>query len=66
MYTKKELFMNMKKIANSILQTKASEELEEQVKEELKIEDGNQSIASLLAQHETTEEHDGKGSSRDD
>lgn len=66
MYTKKELFMNMKKIANSILQTKASEELEEQVKEELKIEDGNQSIASLLAKHETTEEHDGEGSSRDD
>ena len=57
--------MNIKKIANSILHTKASEELEKQVKEELKIEDSNQSIASLLEQHETTEEHDREGSSRD-
>ena len=57
--------MKPKKVANSILQTKASEELEEQVKEELKIEDSNQSIASLIEQHEITKEYDGGRSSKD-
>lgn len=58
--------MNTKKIVNSVLHTKASDELQKQVEQELKLEDGTKSIASLLEQHEVTQEHDGGGSSRDD
>ena len=40
--------MNMKKIANSILQTKASEELEEQVKEEIVVQGVISSVGDVV------------------
>ena len=49
--------MNTKKIANSVLHTKASDELQKQVEQELKLEDGTKSIASLLEEHEVTQAH---------
>ena len=58
--------MKDKTLKYSILKTKASDELEAEVQEELKIPDGTKSISSLLEEtNENTEEHDGRGSSED-
>ena len=57
--------MNNKKLASSVLFTRASEELEEEVKEELNIQDPppGKVNAMLKEADENTEEHDGAGSS---
>jgi hypothetical protein len=58
--------MKDKTLKYSILKTKASDELEAKVQEELKIPDATKSISSLLEEtNENTEEHDGRGSSED-
>ena len=58
--------MKDKTLKNSVLKTKASDELEAEVQEELKIPDATKSISSLLEEtNENTEEHDGRGSSED-
>ena len=58
--------MKDKTLKYSILKTKASDELEAKVQEELKIPDATKSISSLLEEtYENTEEHDGRGSSED-
>ena len=58
--------MKDKTLKYSILKTKASDELEAEVQEELKIPDATKSISSLLEEtNENTEEHDGRGSSED-
>ena len=58
--------MKDKTLKYSVLKTKASDELEAEVQEELKIPDATKSISSLLEEtNENTEEHDGRGSSED-
>ena len=58
--------MKDKTLKYSILKTKASDELDAKVQEELKIPDATKSISSLLEEtNENTEEHDGRGSSED-
>lgn len=58
--------MKDKTLKYSVLKTKASDELEAKVQEELKIPDATKSISSLLEEtNENTEEHDGRGSSED-
>ena len=58
--------MKDKTLKYSILKTKARDELEAKVQEELKIPDATKSISSLLEEtNENTEEHDGRGSSED-
>ena len=53
--------MKDKTLKYSILKTKASDELEAKVQEELKIPDATKSISSLLEEtNENTEEHDGR------
>jgi hypothetical protein len=50
----------------SFLKTKASEELESEIQEELKIPDSDKSISSFLEKNnENTEEHEREGSSED-
>ena len=57
--------MNNKKLASSVLFTRASEELEEEVKKELNIQDPppGKVNAMLKESDESTEEHDGAGGS---
>mgnify|MGYP001295037605 CR=1 FL=1 len=58
--------MKDKTLKYSVLKTKASDELDAEVQEELKIPDSTKSISSLLEEaNENTEEHDGRGSSED-
>ena len=55
-----------KTLKYSFLKTKASDELESEVQEELKIPDSEKSISSFLEKNnENTEEHEREGSSED-